>query len=196
MRIHPSEHVTQPWRIHEIVPDFRLEDVWEVPVDLTADDFPHIVAAMAEQHPEQTAGPVVAALLKVRRGLGKTFNWDKADQGLDGRVASLRERLPPDLRDGPRGPEANGFAFHPLYLQPNEFAAEMANATVQGVMHLGLVETSPGVHRGRMAVLVKPNGRLGRIYMAAIKPIRYGIVYPLMLRAMAKRWAQVRHVSA
>jgi hypothetical protein len=195
VRLPASEHLAQPWRIHELVPDFRLEDVWEVPVDLDVDDFPRIVAAMAEQHPEQTAGPVVAVLLKVRRALGSLFGWDDAGQGVGARVASLRDRLPADLRDGPRGPEANGFPFEPLYLRSNEFAAEMANSTVQGVMHLGLVETSPGIHRGRMAVLVKPNGRIGRLYMAAIKPIRYGVVYPLMLRAMAKRWDQVRHTS-
>jgi hypothetical protein len=46
-----------------------------------------------------------------------------------------------------------------------------------------------------MAVLVKPNGWLGRIYLAAIRPLRYGIVYPLMLRAMAKRWTRVQQTT-
>jgi hypothetical protein len=33
-----------------------------------------------------------------------------------------------------------------------------------------------------MAVLVKPNGRCGAANMAAIRPFRHLIVYPMMLR--------------
>jgi hypothetical protein len=39
-----------------------------------------------------------------------------------------------------------------------------------------------------MAVLVKPNGLLGRAYMAAIKPFRHLIVYPKMLRQIESEW--------
>jgi hypothetical protein len=39
-----------------------------------------------------------------------------------------------------------------------------------------------------MAVLVKPNGRLGTGYMAAIKPFRHLIVYPLMMRDVEREW--------
>jgi hypothetical protein len=39
-----------------------------------------------------------------------------------------------------------------------------------------------------MAILVKPNGRLGRAYMAAIMPFRYLIVYPQMLKQIGRRW--------
>jgi hypothetical protein len=42
-----------------------------------------------------------------------------------------------------------------------------------------------------MAVLVKPNGLLGDAYMAAIKPFRYLIVYPAMLREMGRRWRAI-----
>jgi hypothetical protein len=38
-------------------------------------------------------------------------------------------------------------------------------------------------------VLVKPNGLLGEAYMAAIKPFRYAIVYPTMLRELGRKWA-------
>ncbi|MBM7517418.1 hypothetical protein JOD66_002385 [Nocardioides nitrophenolicus] len=63
-------------------------------------------------------------------------------------------------------------------------------------MHLGLVETGSGRCRGRMAVLVKPNERLGRIYLATIKPIRHRIVYPLMIRALARSWAEIQRTAA
>jgi hypothetical protein len=38
-----------------------------------------------------------------------------------------------------------------------------------------------------MAILVKPNGRLGRVYMAAIMPFRYLIVYPQMLKQIGRK---------
>jgi Protein of unknown function (DUF2867) len=37
-----------------------------------------------------------------------------------------------------------------------------------------------------MAVYVKPNGLLGSVYMAAIRPFRHLIVYPPMLREMGR----------
>jgi hypothetical protein len=39
-----------------------------------------------------------------------------------------------------------------------------------------------------MAVLVKPNGLLGTAYMAAIRPFRHLIVYPLMMQQIEREW--------
>jgi len=39
-----------------------------------------------------------------------------------------------------------------------------------------------------MAVYVKPNGLLGTAYMAAIKPFRYAIVYPALMRQIEWEW--------
>jgi hypothetical protein len=39
-----------------------------------------------------------------------------------------------------------------------------------------------------MAALVKPNGRLGRAYLAGIKPIRRTIVYPRLIRSIGRNW--------
>jgi uncharacterized protein DUF2867 len=39
-----------------------------------------------------------------------------------------------------------------------------------------------------MAVLVKPNGLFGKAYMAAIKPFRYLIVYPALMRMIGREW--------
>ena len=71
----------------------------------------------------------------------------------------------------------------------DEWAVEIANRTVHGVLHLGWVrdEDGPGYH-GQMAVLVKPNGRLGWAYMKAIAPFRHLIVYPTMLREFGREW--------
>ena len=55
-------------------------------------------------------------------------------------------------------------------------------------MHLGWVPTRGGGYELRMAILVKPNGRLGRAYMALIAPFRYLIVYPAITRQRERAW--------
>src|SRR6266498_3665320 len=45
-----------------------------------------------------------------------------------------------------------------------------------------------GGYHGQMAVLVQPNGLLGRTYMAAIRPFRHLIVYPAAMREIERRW--------
>ena len=79
--------------------------------------------------------------------------------------------------------------FTPLYQLDDEWAAELINRTVHGVIHLGWIEDDKGGYRGQMAILVKPNGVLGRAYMAAIMPFRYLIVYPRMLKRVERQWA-------
>jgi hypothetical protein len=100
----------------------------------------------------------------------------------------LRDRLPVDLRDAPSGPEFDALPFTSLYLLDDEWAAEIVNRTVHGVMHIGWVPDPAGGYRGQMAVLVKPNGLLGTAYMAAIAPFRHRIVYPPLLREMGRTW--------
>jgi hypothetical protein len=92
------------------------------------------------------------------------------------------------LRDAPTGPDFDALPFAPLYLLDDEWAAEIANRTMHGVMHLGWVPDGTGGYRGQMAVLVKPNGLLGSTYMAAIRPFRHLIVYPTMMRQIERDW--------
>ena len=70
----------------------------------------------------------------------------------------------------------------------------MANRTVHGVMHMSWVPDGAGGSRGQMAVLVKPNGLFGTVYMAAIAPFRHLIVYPGLMRDIGQDWqADTRH---
>jgi hypothetical protein len=39
-----------------------------------------------------------------------------------------------------------------------------------------------------MAVYVKPNGLLGSVYMAAIRPFRHLIVYPPLMQQIERDW--------
>lgn len=187
MRLPRSAHTDRPWRIHEIAPDFHVEDVWELPTPGGPDDLARLVEQFANGTGE-VSSPVGRALFAIRRRLGALLGWDRPADGVGGRVVSLRDRLPEDLREGPRGPEFGAFPFTSVYQTHDEWAAETANRTVHGVLHIGWVEDGAGGHHGQMAILVKPNGLLGGLYMAGIKPFRYLGVYPAMIRGIGRAW--------
>jgi len=183
----PSAHTDRPWRIHEIAPDFRLEDVWALPTPGGPDDLPLLVEQLTSGGDERAFPLAYRVLLAIRWKLGELLGLDDDETGLGGRVVSVRDRLPEDLRHA-AGPGFAGVPFRPVYLTEREFVAEIANRTVHAMLHLGWVEDGEGGYRGQMAVLNKPNGLLGRGYMALIKPFRYGIVYPALLRTIGRRW--------
>jgi hypothetical protein len=131
---------------------------------------------------------VARTLFAIRWKLGALLGWDDPDSGVGSRVPTLRDRLPADLRERPAGPEFDRLPFRSVYLTENEWAAEMANRTVHGVMHIGWVPDDVGGYRGQMAVLVKPNGLFGTAYMAAIAPFRHLIVYPPLMREIEQEW--------
>jgi hypothetical protein len=187
MRLPTSAHTSRPWRIHEITRDFEVEDVWALPTPGGPDDFPRLVALVARFDPEQSGSRAVRALFALRWKLGGLFGWDNPEGGLGTRVPTLRDRLPADLRERP-GVPSEALPFSPLYLTEDEFAAEIANRTMHGVMHLAWVPDEQGGYRGQMAVLVKGNGRFGAVYMAAIRPFRHVLVYPPMLREIGCAW--------
>jgi hypothetical protein len=138
--------------------------------------------------PERESSAIVRALFAIRWKVGELLGWDDQATGTGGRVPTLRDRLPADLRNGPAPQLGGSLPFSTLYVTENEWAAEIANSTMHGVMHFGWVPDGSGGYRGQMAVLVKPNGLLGRAYMAAILPFRYFVVYPRMLDAIGRRW--------
>ncbi|MGD0923685.1 MAG: DUF2867 domain-containing protein [Streptosporangiaceae bacterium] len=187
MRLPDIEHTSRPWRIHELARDFRVEDVWALPVAGGGDDFPRLVSQLAAADPSRGSSGASRTLWTIRWKIGGMLGWDGPGAGLGSRVRTLRERLPPDLRSAP-GPDFAALPFTSLYLLGDEFAAEIANRTVHGVMHVGWVPDGEGAYRGQLAVLVKPNGLLGAGYLAAIRPFRNLIVYPRMMRDMARRW--------
>ncbi|MBB5858111.1 DUF2867 domain-containing protein [Amycolatopsis umgeniensis] len=188
MKLANTAHTTRSWRIHEVAGDFDLEDVWALETPGGPDDFAKLVKQFSSGDFPDGAPLIVRALWSLRWKLGALLRLDGRDSGLDTRVGSLRDRLPEDLRDTLTGPDEDWLPFTPLYRLDDEFAAEMANRTMHGVLHLAWIEDGPGRYRGQMAVLVKPNGRFGRAYMGFIKPFRYLFVYPALLRMIEREW--------
>jgi hypothetical protein len=196
MKLPKTAHTSRPWRVHEITKDFELEDVWRLPTPGGPDD----LARLVEWFTTPGEDPILLRVLfALRWKVGALFGWDKPGSGVGERVPSLRERLPADLLEAPRGPDLRAVPgreaadgppiFSSVYRTHDEWLAEFANQTVHSLMHIGWVrdESGNGYH-AQMAVLVKPNGRLGKAYMAAIKPFRYALVYPMLLRSIGREW--------
>ena len=197
MRLPNTAHTSIPWRIHELTSDFRVEDVWAFRTPGAGpDDFPTMLAAM------RTAGGFARQtwplrfLFAVRWKLGALLGWDNPTAGVGARVASLRGRLPHDLCDAPLGQDNDNMPLKAIYELAMESARELANKTVHTVMHLSWVQGANGDHELRMAVLVKPNGWFGRLYMAGIAPFRYLIVYPALTRQWERAWRDRNHAEA
>jgi hypothetical protein len=196
MKLPKTAHTSRPWRVHEIAKDFELEDVWRLPTP----GGPNDLARLVEWWTIPSEDPfLVRALFALRWKLGALFGWDKPGSGVGERVPSLRERLPADLLDAPRGPDLRAVPgreaadgppiFSSVYQTHDEWLSEFANKTVHSLMHIGWVPDDAGSgYHAQMAVLVKPNGRLGKMYMAAIRPFRHVLVYPLLLRSIGRAW--------
>jgi hypothetical protein len=196
MRLSNSEHESHDWRIHEIAPDFRLEDVWALPAQGGVDDFDALLEVVTALDPADSRSRMTRALFSIRHRLGRWFGWDDGPPapGRAGTESTLRARLPEDLRDTVTGPTIGSkefddlVEFRPLYRTDVEWAAEISNRTVHGVVHLAWVQKGVGVYQGQMGVYVKPRGRFGAAYMAAIAPFRYLIVYPALMREVERAW--------
>ncbi len=206
MRIPRTEHQSLPWRIHEVVPDFTIEDVWALPVHGGAEDFQALLEQMLSSDPTNADSLAARALWRIRDRLGKWFDLGRISTPAEdaaGKLSipgtdetSLAGRLPDDLRNTAKDLHYKSLPFVPLYRTDNEFAAEISNQTVHGVMHMGWVDKGHGRYQGQMAVYVKPRGPLGKAYMAAIKPFRYWVVYPALLRQVERTWNAANGNSA
>ncbi|MEA2682991.1 MAG: hypothetical protein QOK05_1319 [Chloroflexota bacterium] len=202
MRLPNAEQEARPWRVHEITRDFRLEDVWALPVQGGAGDFGRLLGLMTSFDPAHSSSRASRLLFGLRHLLGGVFGWDEepgrgSDRGT--RPTTLKERLPRDLRDNASGldlgSEALGVHFAPLYRTDVEFAAELSNQTMHGVIHLAWVDLGKGLFRGQMAIYVQPRGMFGEAYLALIRPFRYGVVYPALMRQVEQAWGVGETIS-
>ena len=198
MRIPNAVHEAQPWRIREIAPDFTVEDVWALPVRGRAGDFQEVLDTLTAADPTQSTSTATRVLWGARDLLGKWFNLGRvttsADEAVDSlpipgtSQMSLSERLPVELLGTTADVQFDSLPFVPLYRTADEFAAEISNRTVHGVLHLAWAKQAEDTYQAQLAVYVKPRGALGKAYLAFIKPFRYLIVYPALMRQVERQW--------
>lgn len=188
-RLPDTEFSSRPWRIHEVTPDFAVEDVWALPTFGRHDELDRLVRGFTSGTRDESAR-TYRALFAARWAIGRVLGWDRAEHGVGRRVESLRDRLPADLLAGRRGPDFATVPFRAVYQTDTEYVAELANRTVHALMHIGWVpvDDRSRTHRAVMTALVRPDGVLGRAYLTAIKPLRRAVVYPQLLRAIGREW--------
>jgi hypothetical protein len=207
MRLPNAEHESRRWVIHDVVPDFTLEDVWALPTRGGPDDFPELLDMAGSFDPSKAESLPTRFLWNLRDRLGRWFDLGEISAPVDGEEpgelpipgtgeTSLRGRVPAELRAGAEDFAFRSLPFVPLYRTDREAAAEISNRTMHGVGHLSWVEVGEGRFEARMAVYVKHRGIFGRAYMAAIKPFRHWIVYPALTAQMERTWEARRRRAA
>jgi hypothetical protein len=66
MKLPKAAHISQGWRVDEIVPDFRLEDVWALPTPGGPNDFSLLMQGLASADPEQELPLAARTLFRLR----------------------------------------------------------------------------------------------------------------------------------
>lgn len=191
MRLPNPAHEARPWRIADIAPDFKLEDVWALPARGGVEDFGTLLEVMSGLDPAKRGSVATRVLFSVRYRVGSWFGWDDParDLAIPGNAeTTLSARLPLDLRNTAGAVDRSAYGFRPLYRTDDEWAAEVSNRTVHAVMHLAWVDKGEGCYQGQMGVYVKPRGRFGAGYMTLIRPFRHRVVYPALMRQIERAW--------
>jgi hypothetical protein len=189
VRIDPTEYRGLELRAHTLLADVPLHDVWAVDLPggrpgVTVED----LRAIASAERLGDANVAVRLLFRLRSWLGGLFDWDRQPEPDDAEsfIHRLSEadrsgsRVAPGTRDGP---------FQLLYVSSREAVSEIRNATVHAFSVYALVERAGG-YRLYWAIYVRPVGPLTVWYMGLIDPFRRWIIYPAVLRALARGWAR------
>ncbi|MEQ8581258.1 MAG: DUF2867 domain-containing protein [Marinoscillum sp.] len=196
IKISPEEHLRHPLRVHDLLSDYELEDVWRFPVILQPGHSLDQFLKLFKSAGDQLSGKGLAGLLfRFRLFLGKLFHWDD-QQRVDHLIpGTLRHRYAErEQLTFAQLPDPGTGDFIPVYQLENEFLSEIANKTVEAALHISRVSEG-SIWVVHMAVYVKPKGAFGRFYMALIKPFRLWIVYPAMMQAAKKKWERFTNES-
>ncbi len=197
-KIDNDQHRNHPLRVHGLLSDFELKDVWQPKISLAS---VHSIQLFMDQFAKtntQLLNQSIAGLLfKIRFFIGRLFKWDEKtlqNQLIPGsirhRYAQQENLTYADL------PHPGSESFIPVYQLENEFLSEIENSTVHGALHLSRIPSGHDTWAIHMTVYVKPKGWLGKFYMALITPFRLWIVYPALMRAVRKNWeAYLRSTS-
>jgi hypothetical protein len=188
MRIDPGEFRARPLRVHTLLHDVPLEDVWAVPLSgggagRTIQDVRAVMGAGREAAPA-----VVRGLFRLRSRIGALFGWD--DRRPAWNAESYTDRLSPaDRARSLAAPGTPDGPFSLLYRFEDEELRELRNATVHAFASLSIRPT-PGGYLAYLGVFVRPVHRFTGLYMAAIAPFRRLVVYPAIIRKMQRAWAE------
>src|SRR5712664_3318278 len=188
MRIDPREFRACPLRVHALLHDVPLEDVWAIrlPGGGAGRTVQDLRAAMVAGR--AAAPAVVQGLFWLRGRIGGLFGWDHQRPAWN--AESYADRLSPADRAqsliAPGTPDGN---FRLLYRFEDEQLSELRNATVHAFASLS-IRPIPGGYLAYLAIYVQPVHGFTRLYMTAIAPFRRLVVYPAIIRQMQSAWVE------
>lgn len=140
-KIDEREHLIHPLRVHSLLSDFELEDVWRVPVKLTSrHNLQMFLDQFAKTNAKLVNSGMTGLLFKIRLFMGRLFKWDEKllqEHLIPGsirfRYAQQENLMYDDL------PHPGSGSFIPVYKLENEFLSEIENRTVQAALHFSRV---------------------------------------------------------
>ena len=188
MRAAQQRYRARPLRVHALLHDVALEDVWAIPLSgggagRTVQDLRAVMVAGLEAAPA-----VVQGLFRLRGRIGTLFGWDHQRPAWS--AESYADRLSPaDRARSLVAPGTPDGRFRILYRFEDEQLSELRNATVHAFVSLSIRPT-PGGYLAYLGVFVQPVHRFTGLYMRAIAPFRRLVVYPAVIRKMQSAWAE------
>jgi hypothetical protein len=186
-QISPTEFYALPLRVHTLLADVPLHDVWAVDLPTYRDGFTFSEFLGRASHDGiDRLPPVARALIRLRLFLGRIFRLEAEPK--DALAASFGSRLTPEDRARslvvPGTPEG---LFRVVYRFENEQLLEIQNRTVHAAALSALAERADS-YRFYFAVYVCQRTWITPFYMALIDPFRKWIIYPAMLKTIRATW--------
>jgi hypothetical protein len=181
----PTEFNSRELRLHELLADVPLHDVWVAhlrggPRGITMQDVRwQLVDGF--RHNLYTAFIVVAGTREV---LGSLLRWD--DDQCHNPDASFVHRLTEADRN--RSLIEPGDSLF-VYAFDHEALMEITNCTVHAFIGIVLEPVEDGYDL-YWAFYVKPVGSITPFYMALIEPFRHTVIYPPIIEGIEHEWAQ------
>jgi Protein of unknown function (DUF2867) len=193
-QISPRKFYALPLRVHTLLADVPLHDVWAVDLPtyregITLSEFLHRASQnkLDATEAEINRFPIAArTLFGFRFFLGRIFRLE--DEPETALAASFGSRL--TTEDRARSIVAAGTPeglFRVIYRFENEQLLEIQNRTVHAAALSALAERA-GSYRFYFAVYVRRGKWFSRLYMGLIDPFRKWIIYPALLKKIRADW--------
>ena len=189
-QIGAAEYRALPLRVHALLADAPLHDVWAVDLPRTRENLTLVDLQRVSSQNRLTGRLALPAraLFGLRRVLGLVFRLEAPPKGVS--AASFATGLTAEDRaKSALAPGTPAGQFRVVYAFENERLLEIHNRTVHAALLTALAATATG-HRFYLAVYVRKVGWITPLYMTLIDPFRRWIIYPAILNHIHAVWAE------
>jgi hypothetical protein len=188
-RTDPGEFLAMDLRVHALLRDVPLHDVWTFSLRGGGDGRTvRDVRALLSDDDLRRINPVVGGLFRLRSWLGRIFGWEDEEQ-VDPAESYIHRLTEADRRRSLDDPGTRDGMFRIVYTFENETLAEIRNATVHAFLATAIEPTREG-YTAWWGIYVRRVSWLTPVYMALIDPLRRLLVYPALISYLQRAWAR------